>query len=136
MNSIIEAQEEFFMDRTSEEEDLLSSLRLFPGYEESKLKYPVDKIYSYPLADIVITFEGEIFNIIEKFQDKESRKAAIAELYQEDYPIYIKQINPYSSRVEYLPSKNKMELGFLEYLSKPLPLPNDYFSWHEQSNFK
>lgn len=148
-NSIIDAQFDFFHDRTisqpepPKEGEFISSLHLlasdildrFPGPKRLPDKTPVDKMYVYKLPDIVITFADEVYRICKELPEEEA-KEEIENLDPEDYPIVTKQKNPYSAthNVEYEPSKS--DLNFISFLSSMVDdVENDknVIRWHEES---
>ncbi len=145
MNSIIEAQFDFFHDRRiSEPEKSLflssSSLHFFGSDSVRKQlpdKAPVDKMYVYELPDIVITYADEVYRICKELPEKEA-KEQIEYLDPEDYPIYIKQVNPYSAvhEIKYEPSKRDIE--FLKYLSEigNTDIKNTTYIWNEEPFIK
>lgn len=93
-------------------------------------------MYVYELPDIVITYADEVYRICKELPESEAKKA-IENLDTEDYPIYIKQFNPYTAthNVEYAPSKHR--LGYLDYLANiGAPVNNNTVRWHEESFLK
>lgn len=146
MNSIIEAQFDFFHDRTISKPEptpnqpgsLLFSNdlnwgNLFDVPKQLPDKAPVDKMYVYELPDIVITYADEVYRICKELPESEAKKA-IGNLDSEDYPIYIKQFNPYSAihNLEYEPSKRG--LGYLDFLANmAAPVNDNIVRWHEES---
>lgn len=143
MNSIIEAQFDFFHDRTisdPEKDSLTSSLHLFgegyvglfPSRKQLPDKAPVDKMYVYELPDIVITYADEVYRICKELPEPEA-KETINNLYPEDYPIHVKQVNPYSAthHVEYESSKHRH--SYLDFMANMNMPDNIEIRWHEES---
>jgi hypothetical protein len=146
MNSIIEAQEDFFYDRTISEEkgesllislSLKTSYGLLSGYHAPKPLHPVDQMYEYKLPDTIINFQDEVYRLATTLSESEAKKA-ISELYQDDYPVYIKNYNPYSSTVHYSRSCYPQEENFIKWMTSAgnWETPSSTIRWTEQSFIK